>query len=553
MTCKSFTNTGFSLVEVLIASLMIMLGVTGYVTLQSEFVKADSHINLRNIALQLAQEKLDDLASFSQIESQANQFSYNDIGSNVGGQLSSGSVDVVLGNNQSNVRTFNRSWQVKNKYFIDTDNDLQGDTWVDSNHPNLLPPIPRVAGQKSISIQLDWVDYQGGKQSLILNGTLTPVPQSRSLLAISELASAEQSPVVTFSSSTLPDTHDAPLGKSEFKQSASPQIVDGERVDMTFEQHRNVNGLEVKTSVSDFATIACRCELVGMGQGMTPSMTILDGEKLAIQTGKFQQKMTGKSVANGQSALCHQCCQDHHDSSQTIADEEFYRAEVGLPHEHFKRLENMHFQQASAPGDQYDEVCRFRRVDGYYVLYPDWQLIELLVLSPGYLLNAANQTSYSDYVKALLLSHINDTAQPKQPAGRDVDTSLAGRQLTARGLYLDRLKASDKAKLQALISNGESDWLRLTPFYDINLTLLAEWSTLDSAVAIVSNEPIAPFSAKNVQYYDVYSRGKLTFFGAGQTTISASAFMYNSTLAGQPPISPAELAALKQDNSVSLK
>ena len=58
---------GFTLIEVSVASLIIMLGVTGYVTLQSEYVVADAKINLRGLALQLAQEKLTDLAFFQQL------------------------------------------------------------------------------------------------------------------------------------------------------------------------------------------------------------------------------------------------------------------------------------------------------------------------------------------------------------------------------------------------------------------------------------------------------------------------------------------------------
>jgi hypothetical protein len=38
-----------------------MFGVTGYVTLQSEYVVADAKINLHTVALHLAQEKFTDL------------------------------------------------------------------------------------------------------------------------------------------------------------------------------------------------------------------------------------------------------------------------------------------------------------------------------------------------------------------------------------------------------------------------------------------------------------------------------------------------------------
>jgi Tfp pilus assembly protein PilV len=553
MTYKSTYKAGFSLVEVLIASLMIMLGVTGYVTLQSEFVMADSKMNLRNIALQLAQEKLDDLASFSQIESQSNQFSYTDISANTGGQLPSGNVDIALGNNEINIRTFNRTWQVSNKYFIDTDDDKQPDTWVGPNHPKLVPPIPVVAGQKSISIKIDWLDYQGNKQSLVLNGILTPVPQSRSILALSALASVDQTPQLNFSPSGIPDSHINSLGTNEFMQSASPKMVQAQRVDLSFEKYRSVKGQDIKTNESDFSTTACRCELVGIAQGMTPSMSIIDNGRLAIEKGQVREKMTGKPVPTEQASLCAQCCNDHHDSEETIIDEHFYRAENGAAHGHFQRLADMSYLPASVPGDEYDEVCRFRRVDGYFVLYPDWQLVELVVLSPDYLLDPNKQATYSAYLSKLLSSAIDYSGRPERPVNRDIDLSITGRQLTVRGVYLDRLRSSDRALLQTKIAAGHSDWLSLTPYYDINLTLLADWATDVPTIATISNDSILSFPADSYQYYQVYSRGRLAVISAGLTTISVRASMYNSSLAGVPAITPLELATFKQDNSVSLK
>jgi Tfp pilus assembly protein PilV len=553
MIYKLNCQAGFSLVEVLIASLMIMLGVTGYVTLQSEFVMADSKMNLRNVALQLAQEKLDDLASFSQIESEPNQFSYNDIGANTGGQLPSGNVDIALGNNQINIRTFKRTWQVVNKYFIDTDDDKQADTWVGLNHPKLVPPIPIVAGQKSISIKIDWLDYQGTEQSLVLNGTITPVPQSRSILALSALASVDQTPQINFSLSSIPDSHINSLGKNEFVQSASPKMVQAQRVDLSFEKYRYVNGQDIKINQSDFSTIACRCELVGIGQGKTPSMSIIHNGRLDMEKEQVREKMTGKPVSTGQASLCSQCCNDHHDSEETIIDEHFYRAENGLAHKHFQRRADTSYVPASLPGDEYDEVCRFRRVDGYFVLYPDWQLVELVVLSPDYLLDSNKQATYSAYLSALLSSGIDYSRRPGRPVNRDVDLSLKGRQLTVRGVYLDRLRSSDRALLQAKIAAGQTDWLSLTPYYDINLTLLADWATGVPAIATISNDSIISFPADSYQYYQVYSRGRLAIISAGLTTISARASMYNSSLAGVPAITPFELASFKQDNSVSLK
>jgi len=168
--------TGFSLVEVLVASLMIMLGVTGYVTLQSEYVLADSRLNLRNVALQLAEEKLDELTTVSKLSRQ----SYDDIATNLGGILNSGKVDVVLGNNQQNQRSFNRSWSVNTLYFVDTDNNGSADLWVTAGHPKFPLGPSKLVTQKDVMVTVDWQDYQGKHLSLSMSGRLSPILQSSS-------------------------------------------------------------------------------------------------------------------------------------------------------------------------------------------------------------------------------------------------------------------------------------------------------------------------------------------------------------------------------------
>ena len=88
---------GFSLVEVLIASLIIMLGVSGVVSLQSAYMRSDAQTAYRHAALRLAQNKFDDLRQFEAIESAAGMIAYDDIADNVGGTINPGQVDVTLG------------------------------------------------------------------------------------------------------------------------------------------------------------------------------------------------------------------------------------------------------------------------------------------------------------------------------------------------------------------------------------------------------------------------------------------------------------------------
>jgi hypothetical protein len=545
-------SQGFSLVEVLVASLMIMLGVTGYVTLQSEYVLTDSQLNLRNVALQLAEEKLDELTSVSLL----NRKAYDDITTNSGGLIPNGKVDVLLGNNQQNLRSFNRTWSVSPLYFIDSDNDGLADLWLSAGHPQLPAQPSKFASQKDVKVTVDWQDFQGKHQSLSMSGRLSPVFQSSSAFVVTESTSIKQSAQIRFTANLLPDSLEQTLTQNNTLQSASPIVLQtgiNSEVVMSFERYKNQSGQKIKSSQSDFTTIGCSCQLSGIGMGMTPAMDVIENTKLVTQVGMLVSKMTGSVTATKQSALCQQCCRDHHDSAQTLAAEQYFRSENGSVHGHYKLQTNGSYSPATLAGDVYDEVCRFKRINGDFVLYPDWQLLDILVLSPDFLLNSSNKAAYLAYNEGLLKAAISGGVMPVKPSGRDQAFSIGSFQFTARGLYLDRIRSVDTTLIQTKLAKGEPDWLTLVPFYDVNLTLLADWSSSQPSTASFTNDPIEILINPLQQYYGSFSRGLLTTGKVGSANLSASVTGYNGTMAGLAPVSPFESLSIKQDSSVSIK
>jgi hypothetical protein len=173
---------GFSLIEVSIASLLIMLGVSGYVTLQSEYVVADKKINLRGIALHLAQEKLNDLAYFQQLSHIHGIKSYQNIATNLGGVIPAGERDIAL-SSELDLQTYDTQWHVESMYFVDTNFDGVADSWAKAGESFFPDVLPRNADLKNVNVMITWIDINGQSKRLEMFGSIAPIMQSQSFQA----------------------------------------------------------------------------------------------------------------------------------------------------------------------------------------------------------------------------------------------------------------------------------------------------------------------------------------------------------------------------------
>lgn len=548
---------GFTLIEVMVASLIIMLGVTGYVTLQSQYMRSDAKLNLRSVALKLSQEKLDDLKDFSVLETTAGQLAFNDIGNNVGGNLASGNVVVNLTTDVASTYTFNRQWQVINQYYVDTDGDGTADSWLNAGAAGLPVPLPTVASQKVVNVTTTWTDTEGNLQSVNLDGNIAPVPLSASNQAKNESASSKNKPTVDYTPGQAPDVISYELGNGEKVETSKPVPDVDNQGDNNIVKFETVKYIELpgqtdKLEQEDFLTVNCSCTLRGLEPALTPSMTVLVNGELTVEPGKLVNKYVGEVSNNQQPAVCNSCCVDHHDTASMVASEEYYRTENGSPHRHYTRLANGTYSIASSNGDPYDEVCRFKRVDGLFQIYPDWELLDIVEFDDSFLLSAANLANYVAYSEGLIEADITGNAKPSRPAGRDLTVPPGGYQFISRGIYLDRMKSTHKAEVLAKINAGDTDWKAITPFYDVNLTLLSNWSTADTNVATVTQEAIKSIVDPANDFYGTYSRGRVEALKDGNTLLLASAYGHNAGITGTNPISPADEASVRTDNTVTI-
>ncbi|MFC6439173.1 prepilin-type N-terminal cleavage/methylation domain-containing protein [Bowmanella sp. JS7-9] len=550
-------QAGFTLIEMLIAALVILIGVTGYVTLQSNFMRSDAQLNLRAVALKLAQEKMDDLRTFTQLQTTAGVFDYNDVQNNAGGALVSGNIDVAVNADADMNHTFIRNWTVTNQYYVDTNADGLADTWLNEGDPGLPANLPSWPSKKVVTVQISWQDYQGDAKQVQIDGTIAPVVLTASHQALQESDNSRKGPTVDYTPGVAPDVISYDLGDGKKVETSKPVPEVNKTGDNIQVQFETVKYIELPDDVTkleqeDFLTVNCKCALAGQNQGYTPSQTTLVDGQLVVQRGQLVTKTTGVPDGNGQPELCTACCRDHHDTAAMVSDENYYRKEWGNPHRHYN-YDGITYTAATLIGDKYIEACRFKRVDGLFELYADWYLVDVITFKQDYLFNEANFTAYRAYTEGLVESRIAGSTAPTRPANRDFQVPPGAYQMIARGIYVDRITDEHRAAIIEKINAGDATWKAITPFYDVNLTLLSGWDTGDAVVATITEEPIETIVDPDNDLYGTYSRGRLEALADGTTNVSVKAYPFSSGITGTNPISPFEVYLGRLDDTVNVE
>ncbi len=140
---------GFSLVEVMVTMAVISIGILGHVSFQKVVYRDTGLAGMRNVANELAAEKMEDLRGYSVLETTTGKFAFQDIGTNAGGSLANGTVTVGITN-------MTRSWTVTNYYYT---SDLSPPTTT-------VPTGSPLPDFKAVTVTIGWQDTTGVAQTL---------------------------------------------------------------------------------------------------------------------------------------------------------------------------------------------------------------------------------------------------------------------------------------------------------------------------------------------------------------------------------------------------
>lgn len=498
---------GFSMIEALFSALILGIALLALAGFQAVALQDSSLVKARSVAANLAQEKLDDLKSFTYLTdgdfsddgstaSASNYcglgtFCFSEIAADAGGhEDSTGALVLPSGAISGYVDNYTLSWTVA--CYAESSGSQLG--VVSCADPDGDPSTDDIPSAKLATVQISWTDSKGAPQSVYLQGIIYAMDPSKVARAALNPVST-QKPKVSYTPIGVPDAVPVPIstGDGKYKESSKPlPDVSSKgyslRTEFDAVSYTTAGGSTTKDSQLEFATVNCVCEFAGSGQGYPASYFYWDGGSLKIKVPDATvTKMTGTAPSiNGdaQDDLCDSCCRDHHDSeapgttnpTTALYDPDRPSADyTGSNHKHYYYVNSSQPAQgltevAETTGNRYLEACRFARVDGVYRLLQDWRAIDLVVMpydNAGagitYLSNSTTLAKYQTYLQNFLkyqaqtdctsaggtgCSDIGQSTPPDKSStsvlpSRNLSGLTQPAQLLARALYADRVYGED--------------------------------------------------------------------------------------------------------------
>lgn len=566
---RHYLNRGFTLLEIMIAILIISVGLTALANLQGKLTRYSAVAKQRTLAMNLAEQQIETMQSFyTMADTGADacsgaQVGFDDLETCVGGST------VSAGNMQ-----FNITWTIA-KYVQNAD----GSTEVFSAlSGNLRPDL------KLVTIKVEWADGQGATQDIELHDIVdaTSIFNTGRVLARIDSNIPPRTP---FNPNDFPGVVEIAIGSDKIKGSTTPepQIVNqGTNVITTFDV---VTFLQTTVGAylqrrEEFKVLNCICSMdTGTDTGREP--TVWDGTVYAL--GELVSKRTGSISINeaAQPATCERCCNDHHDASSASDKYDSFRpafsGDSGTfdffgDHAHYQIVDGV--KVLAVDGDDYLEACRFIRKDGLFKLTTDLSIENLDVARASY--PTTFNTQYSTSVINFVTDFSTGISVPNYPPTVPVVSYSVAWWLDwwgiflgnvgvtqpamSRGIYIDYMTDDLLKKVKCLQADGagpyadfcnvskDPTWLEILPFFDVDVTSLANWNKGSTAIT-VSNSPISDIDSAS------FSRGGVAIAQEHWdvlTDVSASIEHSNTGLTDTNPIDPDDEVEATKDMPVQV-
>lgn len=532
MTPSFRRERGFSLIEVLVAVIVLSFGLLALAALQGSLFKSSAESKAQSVALDLAQEKLE---YFRGYQTTAEFQSFAD--------STAAEVQTVAGTQ------FSRTWTV-DRYAYPTAGGtfaLVADTGATASGYTTNNEFKRV------QVNVAWKDAEGKDRTVTLEDAIASLsPADSSKLSKYSNSGAIRGPRVMIKDPTTEGgVIPIAIGDDTDTAATNPKPItagnnNNQRVIETrfdIYTYTGANGSTAQaTSRIETALAGCTCSYANKDSTATAKRpTYWNGVRYVVPENASYTPLAGEATLNNneaQSELCTACCRDHHDP-QGVAGAKFDPRNANHSQGHYL-LDSSTGATGSlvAPssGGTYTESCRLIRVDGYFRvaadMYDDYSnLLETKNdgSATAYLPTAAGTTNYQNFVLSYLTSRvvtpttnynsvlaatspptvatlesqysINNPASITIAASGATANSSGSKWLHSRGLYVDYLEdeavqAINDAKTNCQGASGtptaselRTCVLKVLPFTSINLTELADYASSATAqINVTTNQ-----------------------------------------------------------------
>jgi type IV pilus modification protein PilV len=506
---------GFSLIEVLIAIVVLSIGLLALAALQISLIRASGDAKTQSIALSLAKQKIEDLRAFDNtadyisLTSLANE-SLPDNGGDQGG------VDFTR-NTTITRYVYDKSANSGAGGFITIPNTTTDTVLISATCGTATNGHQCIAGKdfKTALVQVSWSDANGVAQSVSLEDAFSGLDPGDSARVARSVAGASPRKVQVrindpgSEAGVIPiaiNTNDPNAPVSTAATNPRPDVITRNQntqyvVETRFDVLTYaglVGGGFLAQSRVETSAITCSCSTGAAPAGFGFRPTYWDGTRYVPPTLATYAAPAGwaqESLAANQrteSDKCNTCCRDHHDpSGVTGAKFDPRRVEVtaqyGLnaAHTHYKLLQDGTRQDTTASGGAYTESCRLIRVDGIFRtasdIYSDhhnllrtdngdsnsvldfaptpaaisaYQAFALRYLDNRVVDNTVGDVTFNAPVAHATVDTLESDTNLNDPATITmVHNDSVGKWLHSRGLYIDYLEPTARVALERAQDN----------------------------------------------------------------------------------------------------
>lgn len=516
--------SGFSLLEVLIAVVVLSVGLLALAALQGSLTQSSADAKVRGRVAAMLSARMDTLRSRGY------------------GAIPVGGPTTVTSTSGACDATDPGDW-------LDCTREQAalGSLSVTQTVALVAFTTPNPAQYKRITLAASWPDASGQARrlevasdvsslALVSNFVTPPEPEgsgsSGPIVRTANPATAGMVPIALSDDATSSTTNPMPelVGKNK-----NQEIV-GTRFSVLNYTPPGSDGAVVMQKRFETEVVKCSCQY-GRGGNNLPTIyrtprwpAIWTGDRYDLYAPETPSVPAPGVAANAgpkagaqQSALCQECCRDHHDVASTEDARFDPERSDGLVSKYDRDASGALVLQPDTTHGTYVDACRLVRVDGFWRTASDlyarqYGLLETQPegdqLARSGLPTAAAVNAYTGFVKDFLADYDGTSPPPGDgqarfdaTAGINVPTLVTIPQASAsdyrylhgRALYVDHLEAQARERIADIVADTGPRGMCATgtpaadcvmpylPFTTVNLTEIARWVASDEAILTVNS------------------------------------------------------------------